>query len=145
LRIGWAVSKNKRLLKKLLALKAQSSICTSIVDEKLAELAFEHHEKIIDNNNRIIQHNISLFQRFIDKNNQHFSWHPPQAGLLTLVKCHTEMPMLKWAEQLAEQTGIFAYPAYLFGLKGSYFRLGLGAKNFPTTLGVLQFFVDDLQ
>jgi len=145
LRIGWAVSKNKKLLKNLLAVKAQGSICTSIVDEKLAELVIENHEKIIDSNNRIIQHNITLFQQFININKPHFSWHPPQAGLLTLVKCDTKIPMLKWAEQLAEQSGIFVYPASLFGLDGPYFRLGLGAKNFPVILESLQCFVDNYQ
>ncbi len=141
-RIGWAVSKNKALLKKLLAVKAQASICTSIVDEKLAELALENHEKIINSNNAIIKNNISLFQRFIEKNHDYFSWHTPQAGLLTLVKCHTEIPMLEWAEQLAEETGIFVYPACLFGLEGSYFRLGLGTKNLPIILESLQRYID---
>ena len=142
LRIGWAVTKNKALLKKLLAIKAQASICTSIVDEKLAELALENHEKIINGNNDIIKNNIALFQRFIETNYHYFSWHTPQAGLLTLVKCHTEIPMLKWAEQLVEETGIFVYPACLFGLKGSYFRLGLGTKNLSMILVSLQRHVD---
>jgi len=145
IRIGWAVSKNKRLLNNLLAVKTQASICTSIVDEKLAELALENYEKIINHNNQIIQQNITLFQQFIDINKLHFSWHPPKAGLLALVKCHTEIPMLKWAEKLAEKTGIFVYPAYLFGLEGSYFRLGLGTKNFPVLLELLQDFVDNHQ
>jgi aspartate/methionine/tyrosine aminotransferase len=130
-------------LKKLLAVKAQASICTSIVDEKLAELALENHEKIIDSNNAIIKNNIMLFQQFIETNSQHFSWHAPQAGLLTLVQCHTEMPILEWAEKLAEQTGIFVYPACLFGLKGSYFRLGLGTNKFRMILKSLQHFVDN--
>ena len=143
LRIGWAVTKNKPLLKKLLAVKAQASICTSIVDEKLAELALENHEKIIDSNNAIIKNNIMLFQQFIEKNSLHFSWHAPQAGLLTLVQCHTEMPILEWAEKLAEQTGIFVYPGCLFGLNGSYFRLGLGGKNLSVVLESLQNFVND--
>jgi aspartate/methionine/tyrosine aminotransferase len=142
LRIGWAICKSKSFLKKLLAVKAQGSICTSIVDEKLAEIALENHQKIIIKNNAIIKKNITLFQLFIEKNNTYFSWHPPQAGLLTLVKCHTEIPILKWAEILAEQTGIFVYPACLFGLSGAYFRLGLGGENFPVILQSLQRFVD---
>ncbi len=144
-RIGWAVTKNKTLLKQLLAVKAQASICTSVVDEKLAELALENHDKITSSNNAIIKSNITLFQQFIDTHHQYFSWHAPQAGLLTLVKCHTQLPMLKWAEQLAEQTGIFIYPACLFGLEGSYFRLGLGGKNLPVILELLQEFVKNHQ
>jgi hypothetical protein len=58
------------------------------------------------------------------------------------VKCHSDLPMLEWAEQLAEQAGIFAYPSCLFGLTGPYFRLGLGAKNFSMILESLQGFVD---
>lgn len=144
LRIGWAVSKNTVLLKNLLAIKAQSSICTSIVDEKLAELALANHEKIIHKNNVIIKQNIKLFEQFVKINDQHFSWHPPQSGLLALVKCKTKMPMFEWAEQLAEQSGLFVYPACLFGLSGPYFRLGLGANNFSETLDSLQYFLDGL-
>jgi aspartate/methionine/tyrosine aminotransferase len=143
LRIGWVVSKNKALLKKLLAIKAQASICTSVVDEKLAELALENHQKIIQRNNDIIKHNIILFHQFIEINSQYFSWCAPQAGLLTLVQCHTETPMLEWAEQVAEKSGLFVYPACLFGLKGSYFRLGLGSNKFPMILKSLQHFIDN--
>jgi aspartate/methionine/tyrosine aminotransferase len=142
LRIGWAVSKNKELLNKLLAVKAQSSICTSILDERLAELALDNHEIIIQKNNDIINKNIMLFQRFIEKNQQHLSWHPPQAGLLALVQCHTKTPMLVWAEELAKKVGVFVYPASLFGLEGAYFRLGLGSKYFSEMLDPLQRFID---
>jgi len=141
-RIGWSVTKNKQLLKQLLAIKAQSSICTSVVDEKLAELALIHHEKIIDNNNNITLQNILLFQQFVDDNPLSFSWHPPKAGLLGLVKCHSQIPLLEWAEQLAEQAGIFVYPASLFGLNEQYFRIGLGKTNFSRILERLQHFID---
>jgi aspartate/methionine/tyrosine aminotransferase len=142
LRIGWAVSKNKALLKQLLAVKAQASICTSAVDEKLAELALMNHGKIISENNKLIAKNIKLFQLFIDNNSLHLSWQPPQAGLLALVKCHTQISMLEWAEQLAEQAGIFVYPACLFGLSDQYFRLGLGRSDFLLILERLQNFLD---
>jgi aspartate/methionine/tyrosine aminotransferase len=142
LRIGWAVSKNKTLLKQLLAVKAQASICTSAVDETLAELALTNHEKIINDNNNIISKNIKLFQQFIDNNSLFLSWQPPQAGLLALVKCHTKIPMLEWAEQLAEQAGIFVYPVSLFGLNDQYFRLGLGRADFSSILKRLQNFID---
>jgi len=145
LRIGWAVTKNRNLLENLLAIKAQSSICTSIIDEKLAEVALEHHQDIIKENNRLIKQNIIAFQQFIASNNKYFSWHPPQAGLLALVRCHTELPMLEWAEKLAEQTGVFVYPACLFGLTGPYFRLGLGTKNFAVIIELMQNFIDENQ
>ncbi|NQZ22193.1 MAG: pyridoxal phosphate-dependent aminotransferase [Colwellia sp.] len=142
LRIGWAVTKNKVLLKQLLAFKAQSSICTSAVDEKLAELALTHHQKIINDNNNITYQNIILFQQFIDDNPQYLSWQPPQAGLLGLVKCHSQTPLLEWAEQLAEQAGILVYPACLFGLNDQYFRIGLGKTDFSLILTRLQLFID---
>jgi len=142
LRIGWAVSKNQALLKQLLAVKTQASICTSVIDEKLAELALTNHEKIISDNNNLAAKNIKLFQQFIDNNSFFLSWQPPEAGLLALVKCHTKMPMLEWAEQLAEQAGIFVYPASLFGLNEPYFRLGLGNSDLPSILERLQNFID---
>ncbi|MDO6444576.1 pyridoxal phosphate-dependent aminotransferase [Colwellia sp. 1_MG-2023] len=141
IRIGWVVSQNKAILKQLLAIKSLSSICCSAIDERLAEIALQQSEKIIALNNQIIKTNIEHFNAFIQTHSDIFQWHPPQAGLLSLVEVNTEQPIELWARGLAEQTGLLVLPACLFGQAGQYFRLGLGKNNFKFLLTKLDEYV----
>ena len=142
LRIGWVLSPDKSLLSKLLAVKAYGSICTSAVDEALALMALQHRDKLLMQNNCIINENIKYFQSFVDHNAGLFSWRPPQAGIMTVVKSHLNSLIGDWSVDLARQHKVLLLPAYLFGLEGEYFRLGLGQQSFPVALAALQHFVD---
>jgi aspartate/methionine/tyrosine aminotransferase len=141
IRIGWAVSKNKKLLARLLGVKCMSSICCSVVDEYTALLALKQSEKIINRNNQLIKENIKVFQNFVDEHKELFSWYPPQAGILAIVEVKSDMPIEVWARELADQTGILVLPATLFSLPGNYFRLGLGKNNFKYLLEKLSQFL----
>ncbi|MDT0603047.1 pyridoxal phosphate-dependent aminotransferase [Thalassotalea castellviae] len=134
IRIGWVISNNEAVLEQLLVAKSLSSICCSAIDEELAEIAFEQSAKIIRGNNQLIQVNIEHFNTFVQTHSDIFQWHPPQAGLLSLVEVMTKQPIELWARRLAEHTGILALPATMFGQKGQYFRLGLGKNNFKNLL-----------
>jgi len=138
LRLGWVITQNELLLKKLLVIKSYGSICCSVIDEQLGLWALDHSDSIINQNNAIIKRNIEIFQKFIDKNKQYFSWSPPQAGTLAVVELLVKQPVVEWAKKLAEQSGLLLLPCSLFGLPGNYFRLGLGQKNFPQGLTLLE-------
>lgn len=142
LRIGWAVSKNKDLLSKLLAIKSFSSICCSALDEAAAILAFENKDKIIKNNNLIIKSNIKLFQAFVDRYSEQFNWQPPKAGILAVVEVKNSRDIKAWAENMTHKTGVLVLPAILFGLTGNYFRLGLGQNNFEDLLAKLSDYLE---
>ncbi|WDD98561.1 aminotransferase class I/II-fold pyridoxal phosphate-dependent enzyme [Thalassomonas actiniarum] len=142
LRIGWVLSPDKNLLAQLLSVKAYGSICTSAVDEQLAVMALQHSDNILTRNNHIISDNIRHFQRFVDSNAGLFSWQPPQAGIMTLVKSHLKRPIKDWGPDLARKHKLLLLPANLFGLEGECFRLGLGQLDFPGALALLQDFVD---
>ncbi|WP_206483463.1 aminotransferase class I/II-fold pyridoxal phosphate-dependent enzyme [Thalassotalea sp. G2M2-11] len=140
-RIGWALSQNKSLLQRLLAVKSYGSICGSVMDEQLAGIALKHHRQIINAANSTISDNIDLFEQFVKQHSQYFSWQPPQAGMLALVKIHTEQTIERWVENLAKVTGVLLLPANLFGIEGHYVRLGLGQQDFPLMLKKLSDFV----
>ncbi|MEW6990129.1 aminotransferase class I/II-fold pyridoxal phosphate-dependent enzyme [Colwelliaceae bacterium 6441] len=142
IRIGWVISKNKRLINNLLAIKSYGSICCSAIDEAAANLALTVSDKILKNNNDIIKENTQLFTSFIDEHSEMFSWTPPQAGILAIVKVNCEQPIELWAKNFVEKTGVLILPTSLFGLSGNYFRLGLGQKNFKQLLSTLSRFVD---
>ena len=71
-----------------------------------------------------------------------FSWHPPQAGSLALVKFNHAMPIELFAQELANEQQTLILPSRLFGLTGNYFRLGLGRKNFQEGIERLASFID---
>ncbi|REL27990.1 pyridoxal phosphate-dependent aminotransferase [Thalassotalea euphylliae] len=140
-RIGWAVTRNHQLLERLMAFKASHSICTSRFDEQLAIIALENHQLIVENTIAIAKQNITRFAQCVDMFPDLFEWHPPSAGLLTLVKVNTSQPIAQWCKNIAEHTGILLLPSELFGLNGPYFRLGLGQENFGAALSTLESFL----
>ena len=134
IRIGWAVTPNKALLKILIAIKAVNSICCSKIDEALAYIALKNSHAILSRNNEIISDNIKLFSALVLRHKKRLSWYPPQAGILALVEVKNIETMTAWSNALAKKTGILTLPSELFGLQGNYFRLGLGQKSFAQTL-----------
>lgn len=141
-RVGWVVCQDKALIQGLLAVKCYGSICCSAVDLFLAKIALNHHQIIISKNNLITQNNIILCENFINTNSDLFSWHPPKAGMLAIVKCHFEQPIEQWARELAKVTGVLLLPTSLFGMPGQYFRLGLGQANLFQALQAVQVYLN---
>lgn len=137
IRVGWTVSKNMSLLKNLLAVKSYGSICCSSVDEDIATLALKHHSLILDKNNQILRENIQLFSRFVEKHQDLFSWYPPSAGMLSIVKVKGVEDIEIWAQKIVNETGILILPCTLFGMQGPYFRLGLGQCDLVEMLRIL--------
>jgi len=129
-RIGWALAREPAMVEMLQAVKAQGSICTSVVDERLALLALLARERIFDRNNRLVVRNLGLVGNFLAEHPELFSWHPPKAGLLALVKVSCAQTMADWCLTTAEKTGVGFLPSGLFGLEGNFVRLGSGRKSF---------------
>jgi aspartate/methionine/tyrosine aminotransferase len=144
LRLGWVITQNELLLKKLLVIKSYGSICCSVIDEQLGLWALNHSDTIIKRNNAIILKNIGLFQAFIDRNDKVFRWKAPQAGTLAVVELLIEQPIVDWAKNLAEKYGLLILPCSLFGLSGNFFRLGLGQENFLQSLALLEKYLSTL-
>ncbi|WP_448546618.1 aminotransferase class I/II-fold pyridoxal phosphate-dependent enzyme [Thalassotalea fusca] len=137
IRVGWAITQCTRLVDGLLAQKAYGSICTSAVDEQLATLALRNFEPIIARNNQIIHQNIEYFQQFVTENSDFISWLAPRAGILSLAKINTALPIEQWCYQLAKRHQTLLLPATLFGLDGQYVRVGLGQRHFNKQLSPL--------
>ena len=145
IRIGWLVTTNQKWLQALTAYKATASICTSAVDERLATMALQHSQAILETNNSLILKNIDFFQSFVDENSSLFAWSQPQAGLLAVVEYKGENGINKLSAKLANEYQTLVLPTKLFGLAGNYFRLGLGQRNFQLGLERLSLYVEKLQ
>lgn len=142
IRLGWVVSKNCQLLEKLLAIKAYGSICTSQFDEWVAEFALRRSKNIIENNLTTIRRNKAAMSTFVDQYSNVFSWEPPKAGVLSLLKIDIPRPLDAWLVDLAQHQNVLLLPAWLFGLNEPYVRLGLGQEDFTDGLTALSQFCD---
>jgi len=121
-------------MQQLLTIKAYGSICTSIVDEKLALIALRHKDQILDRNNRIISKNIQHFHSVVSQQTT-LDWVKPKVNALLSVMKINSLPenkayITQWCQRLAKEQEVMLLPCFLFGLPGNYFRLGLGRKNF---------------
>ncbi|MCH2055990.1 MAG: aminotransferase class I/II-fold pyridoxal phosphate-dependent enzyme [Thalassotalea sp.] len=127
-RLGWVVSRHRELLDALLAIKAGASICTSATDECFAQIAFDNADNIIINNRKLVETNVLQGKQIIDRSTV-LDWQQPRAGLLALVSVNTDVSIEEWAPDFTNKTGVLILPAFLFGLEGNYFRLGLGQSD----------------
>ncbi len=140
-RLGWVVSRNTPLLEQLIAFKTYGSICTSAVDEYLAEIALTHAQPIIANNLAIIEQNKACLTPFLEQHGDIFSCALPQAGFLAVMQIKTDKPLEHWLHELLDQSGVLLLPTHLFGLSSDAVRLGLGQKNFGDGLQAISKFV----
>lgn len=142
LRIGWLVSQDTMLLKKILAFKDYLSICNSAPSEILSIIALRHSEHFILPNLAKIKSNIALFTSFIEQYPFITSFTTPRAGSTAFVKINSKNTALAFSNHMVEKAGIMTVPAEMFEYEGKYLRIGFGRENFPE---VIERFADYLK
>src|SRR5262249_18060901 len=80
LRLGWLVSRDRRLLEAILDVKYYTSICSSAPSEFLTALALRHRQQLLDRNLGIIRRNLPLLDSFFATHADLFAWVRPQAS-----------------------------------------------------------------
>jgi aspartate/methionine/tyrosine aminotransferase len=138
LRIGWLVSKNAALLRKVEAFKDYLTICNSATSELLAIIALNNSGRLIGQNIQKIDANIEVFRMFQERNSDVLGFYRPKAGSMALIRLKTEMPAMQFAKRLVSETGIMLLPAEAFNYGSSHVRIGFGRANMPEALGVLE-------
>jgi len=126
IRVGWAISQDQTLIERMLQIKGYLSICGSASDEVLATTAINCKEQILNRNNQIISDNINAVDKLITNSHGQLKWHRPSAGIMTIVQTNLSIDVNQLAEKLAFNHQTLMLPGNLFGIKGDFFRLGLG-------------------
>ncbi|MFC2151836.1 aminotransferase class I/II-fold pyridoxal phosphate-dependent enzyme [Bacteroidota bacterium] len=142
LRIGWIVTKDTELIKKILAFKDYLSICNNAPSEILALIALNHINKFVIPNIQKIKRNIQIFKDFATQHGNLFHFIPPKAGSTAFVKLNIKETALEFSNKLVEQTGIMTVPAEMFGFEDKYLRIGFGRESLPETLNELEKYLD---
>lgn len=144
LRIGWLVSRNRPLLKRLSTFKDYTTICNSAPSEFLAELALRHHETLAGRNRQIIGENLGSLNRFFADHERQFRWHAPRAGPIAFPE-YLGPSVASFCENLAAKAGVLLLPGTVYGVDTGAFRIGFGRRNMPEALDRLSAYMADLQ
>ena len=133
LRIGWLATRNREFLAGVMRLKDYTTICNSAPSECLALMALRARERILERSRAIVAANVQRAAEFMEKYAGEVEWVPPRAGSTALPRfLHHDAAEV--SERLVREESVLLMPGAVFGCEPSYFRVGLGRRDFPTAL-----------
>lgn len=141
LRLGWIATHDRDVYEKMAQFKDYTTICNPILSEKLGVIAIRHREKLFKRNLDIVQSNLKLADSFFEKNGDRFEWVRPLGGTMAFPRAKDGFNMEKFSAKLVHEKSVMLLPGTCFDLDATYFRLGLGRKNFPEAFEI---FTDDI-
>ncbi|WP_444996848.1 aminotransferase class I/II-fold pyridoxal phosphate-dependent enzyme [Aliikangiella sp. IMCC44359] len=148
LRIGWIASQQTDLLLQFERYKHYLSICNSAPSEKLAFIALNHREKILQRNRDLIQSNLVELNQFFQEYKTLFEWQQPDGGCIAYPQYLGKNGVANFCDLLVENYGVLLLPGSvyrsdLFELSSQHFRIGFGRKNMIEGLNQLRRFLNE--
>ena len=145
LRIGWLATKDKNLMKQFIQLRDYTTICSSAPSEILAIIALRARDRILDRTQQIIRQNLDHADRFFADHHSFFEWIRPFAGPVAFPRLKYPEAIERFCDKLIESKGVMLVPGSLFEFPGNHFRMGVGKRNFPEGLGILDQYVIEME
>jgi len=129
LRIGWIACQDKEILSKMERMKHYLSICNSGPSERLAIIALENKDKLLERNCRIIDENLPKLDKFFSEYPGLFEWKRPDGSSMGFPRYLGSDGVEKFTKDLVEQSGVLFLPSTIYSSEyGStpidHFRLG---------------------
>ena len=143
LRVGWAVSKDRETLDKLVRFKHYTSICDSAPSEYLSKVALRHGEMLLERNRSIIRENLKLADAFFARHSELFKAMPFPAGPIAFHRLLLDMPVDEFCRLAVDRKGVLLLPGSVYGTDEPYFRMGYGRKSFAENLAKFDEFLRD--
>ncbi len=137
LRIGWLASHDIDVLARCTNLKDYTTICNSAPAEILAIIALRAKEELLQRAREIISGNLVRADDFFMNHKDAFTWLRPKAGSVAFPILRRELPVEQFCEKTVETRNLLITPGSLFQHGGNHFRIGLGRKNFPEAIAIL--------
>ncbi len=125
-RVGWVVGPDD-VAERLWARTDYTTIAPPSVSDALARIALSPgvRSRILERTRTIIRHNLGLLAAWIESGNGLFSFTPPDAGAIAMVRYRADIPSLELAERLRVEQSLLIVPGAHFGIE-STMRLGFG-------------------
>jgi aspartate/methionine/tyrosine aminotransferase len=141
LRIGWIATRNQQVYERMAGLKDYTTICNSAPSEFLAELALRQRGRLVERNLAIIRDNLERVDEFMERHAGLFAWIRPRAGSMAFPRL-LQGDADEFCDRLVNQAGVMLLPGSAYGDTANHFRLGLGRRNLPEGLSVLNDFLE---
>ena len=122
IRLGWIVA-NPNIIEQINSNREYNTISISALDDYVATIALENHEKIVERNLKIILENKKIILNFINSNS-HFSWVEPNAGTIACINFDYDLTSEDFCASLFDKTGVLTIPASCFDMNQNFFRIG---------------------
>ena len=128
LRIGWIVAP-PALSTEAWARHDYTTIGPSGATDHLAAVALEPRvrEKLLERTRRILKANYPVLEGWLKHFGDTFSWQPPQAGAICLVKYRQAVNALELVEKVRAEHSVLLVPGEHFGLP-QHIRFGYGEE-----------------
>ncbi|MBI4990927.1 aminotransferase class I/II-fold pyridoxal phosphate-dependent enzyme [Candidatus Gottesmanbacteria bacterium] len=145
LRIGWIVTKDTEVYKKIYSLKDYTTICSSAPSEILAIIGLRAKERIIKAKLEVILKNLSLLDGFFKEYSHLFSWIRPKAGTVAFPRINRDIDSYDFCEKMVKEASIMLLPSSVYDYDHKHFRLGFGRENMPEVLEKFKQYISKLQ
>ncbi len=129
LRLGWAITRDKRLREQLVLGKFNTVICCSPVDEFLALKVLEQRERIIGQRRSLLAEGLVRCTAWVEGNADFVEWIRPDAGAFCCVRLKPALFSDAGVERFyreAARLGTRVASGAWFGEEARVFRLGFG-------------------
>ena len=143
LRIGWLVTGDAALLRRVVAIKDYTTLCAAGPSELLATVALRAHEALLERTRARCRSNFEVLDAFTALHPDLITWRKPAATTISaaaiappLLARHggdPERVLAHWREK----AGVLVVPGPAFGCGPARFRLGFGRADLPEALAAL--------
>lgn len=147
LRIGWIASQDTDLLLRLERYKHYLSICNSAPSERLAVIALDVREKLLQKNRSLMRQNIQKLDAFFAEYADLFEWSHPDGGCIAFPRYVGRGDVETLCENLVTEAGVLLLPASIYrsdlmATPTDRFRIGFGRANIDTGLEAFRGFLN---
>jgi len=129
LRLGWLAGP-RELIEKAWHHHDYTSISTSIISQEVACIILEEitRQKILNRNRSLLNKNLLVIKKWVDKHSGYLRFLPPEAGGFAFIKLAIKVNPFEFAERLRKEKGVLIIPGDFFGMN-NYIRIGIGSET----------------
>lgn len=127
IRLGWVITKNKKLQETFLAAKEQISISGSVINEWIAADLLSRRKEILAETNKEMAIRLEMVRSWIEKDDL-LDWIEPVGGVVCFPRMKKEPVggIAAFYERLLKKYQTYVGAGHWFEMPDTYFRLGFG-------------------
>jgi aspartate/methionine/tyrosine aminotransferase len=143
LRIGWIACRDRALLERMVRLKHYLSICNSGPSERLAVMALQAADAVLERTRSFARSGLAKAQAFLAEFPQLFESYRPDGGVVMYPRYKGADGVDVFARRLVEEAGVVVLPASVYQSRlgpvpDDRFRLGYGRAGIDQGLAAFR-------